>query len=128
MNKIEISVAFEDVRGKIIDLIENETINAVTSITFRKGAARGNHYHEKTTQWNYLLSGKIKLVTQMPDKKVTETIMEPGDFTMTAPNERHALFAIEDAELMVFTKGPRGGKEYENDTFRLDKLLIESEI
>jgi quercetin dioxygenase-like cupin family protein len=128
MNKIEISVAFEDARGKITDLIENETINAVTLITFRKGAARGNHYHEKTTQWNYLLSGKIKLVTQIPDKEVTETIMEPGDFTMTVPNERHTLFAIEDAELMVFTKGPRGGKEYENDTFRLDKLLIESEI
>ena len=128
MNKIEISVAFEDTRGKIIDLLENETINAVTVITFRKGAARGNHYHEKTTQWNYLLSGKIKLVTQIPDKEAAETFMEPGDFTMTVPNERHALFALEDAKLMVFTKGPRGGKEYENDTFRLDKLLIESEI
>jgi len=128
MNKIEISVAFEDARGKIIDLIENENINAVTVITFRKGAARGNHYHKKTTQWNYLLSGKIKLVTQIPGKNVAETFMAPGDITMTVPNERHALFASEDAELMVFTKGPRGGKEYENDTFRLDKLLIESKI
>ena len=128
MNKIEISVAFEDARGKIIDLIENESINAVTLITFHKGAVRGNHYHEKTTQWNYLLSGKIKLLTQIPDKEVSETIMGPGEFTITVPGERHALFAIEDAELMVFTKGPRGGKEYENDTFRLDKLLIESEI
>ena len=128
MNKIEISVAFEDIRGKIIDLLENETINAVTLITFKKGAARGNHYHEKTTQWNYLLSGKIKLLTQIPGKEVLETIMGPGEFTITVPGERHALFAIEDAELMVFTKGPRGGKEYENDTFRLDKPLIESEI
>lgn len=127
MEKIDVSVTYSDERGEITDLIENEAINAITLVTFRKGAVRGNHYHKNTTQWNYLMSGKIKLVTQVPGEKIIETIMKPGDLTATRPNDRHALLALEDSEVMVFTKGPRGGKEYETDTFRLDVLLIKPE-
>ena len=36
MNKIEISVAFEDIRGKIIDLVENETINVDEDLKKKK--------------------------------------------------------------------------------------------
>jgi quercetin dioxygenase-like cupin family protein len=127
MEKIDVSVTYSDERGDIIDLIENESINAITIVTFRKGAVRGNHYHKNTTQWNYLMSGKIKLVTQVPGEKIVETIMTPGDLTVTLPNDKHALFALEVSEVMVFTKGPRGGKEYESDTFRLDVPLITTE-
>ena len=77
-----------------------------------------------TTQWNYLIAGKINLVTQMPGEKIVETIMLPGELTVTRPTDRHALHALEDSEVMVFTKGPRGGKEYESDTFRLDVPLV----
>jgi quercetin dioxygenase-like cupin family protein len=126
MEKIKVGVSFSDERGKIIDLIESDSINAITIVTFKKGAVRGNHYHKQTIQWNYLMSGKIRLVTQVPGEAVTETIMEPGDFTVTRENDRHALQALEDSEVMVFTKGPRGGKEYETDTFRLDQPLLPS--
>ena len=124
MEKINISVSYSDERGDIIDLIENETINAITIVTFKKGAVRGNHYHKHTTQWNYLISGRIKLVTQSPGAEVIETIMGPGALTVLRSNDRHALLALEKSELMVFTKGPRGGKEYESDTFRLDAPLV----
>lgn len=124
MEKIQVPVSFSDERGKIIDLIENDDVNAITVVTFRKGAVRGNHYHKQTTQWNYLMRGKIKLVTQVPGEQVVETIMEPGDLIVTYSNDRHALAALEESEVMVFTKGPRGGKEYESDTFRLDVPLI----
>ena len=50
---------FKDKRGEIIDIIENEKINSVTIITFSKGAIRGNHYHKKTIQWNYVLENVI---------------------------------------------------------------------
>lgn len=123
MAKIILANAHEDDRGHIIDLLENETINAVTLVTFRSGAVRGNHYHKHTIQWNYLMSGSIRLLTQTGDDPVVETVMRPGDFLVTAANERHALVALEDSELMVFTKGPRGGKEYESDTYRLDVPL-----
>lgn len=124
MEIIKAQPSFSDARGDITDLLENETINAITVVTFRKGAVRGNHYHRHTTQWNYVMSGCIRLVTQMPGISARETIMRPGDLVMTGPDERHALQGLEDSTLMVFTKGPRGGKEYESDTYRLDVPLI----
>jgi quercetin dioxygenase-like cupin family protein len=123
MEKLNITPSFVDERGEIIDLLENENINAVTVVTFRRGAVRGNHYHKETTQWNYLMSGKIRLLSQVPGQQVEETVMWPGDLVVTGPNVHHALVAVEDSSLMVFTKGPRGGKEYETDTFRLETPL-----
>jgi len=128
MEKIKVEVAFSDERGEIIDLLEKEEIHAITLITFVKGAVRANHFHKETTQWNYLIKGKIKLVTQIPGEKIIETVMLPGELTVTRPNDRHALYAMENSEVMVFTKGPRGGKEYESDTFRLEVPLITSDI
>ena len=124
MQKINLTTNHEDQRGKIIDLIENRNINSTTYISFTQGAVRANHYHKKTTQWNYVISGRIKLVTQFDDEVVQETILEKGELVMTVPFEKHALVGIEDSELLVFTEGPRAGKDYESDTFRLDKPLI----
>ncbi|PDT06942.1 MULTISPECIES: cupin domain-containing protein [Rhizobium] len=123
MEKISLAPAFKDARGEITDLLENETINAITRITFSKGAVRGNHYHEQTTQWNYVISGRIKLVSQLPGEPVVEIVMNPGELFVTKPHVRHALVGLDDADLLVFTRGPRGGKEYESDTFRLDVPL-----
>ena len=119
MDKIPVVSSFSDDRGDIIDLLENENVNAVAIVTFRKGAIRGNHYHKQTTQWNYVMSGRIKLVSQVPGSAPVETILGPGEFSVSLPNVRHALVGLEDSSVMVFTKGPRGGKEYESDTFRL---------
>jgi quercetin dioxygenase-like cupin family protein len=126
MDKIELVPAFSDSRGTITDILENENINAITRITFRKGAVRANHYHKQTTQWNYLISGRVTLVSQIEGQPMVQTILEPGDLAVTEPNVRHALVGIEDAELLVFTRGPRGGKEYESDTFRLETPLVTS--
>lgn len=123
MEKINIKPAHVDERGLITDLLQDETINAVTIISFVKGAVRANHYHKETYQWNYVLSGSIKVVTQLPNQEKVETLMNKGDFILTVPNEKHALAAVEQSELLVLTKGPRGGNNYENDTFRLDTPL-----
>jgi quercetin dioxygenase-like cupin family protein len=124
MNKIIPEVNHEDSRGIIVDLVENQNINAVTFITFSKGAVRANHYHKKTTQWNYVTKGQIKLVTQLGEEDVKEVILKKGDLAVTIPMEKHALVGLEDSEMLVFTEGPRGGKEYESDTFRLETPLV----
>ncbi len=123
MQKINIKPAYTDERGIITDLLQDETINAVTIISFAEGAVRANHYHKETFQWNYVLSGSIKIVTQLPNQEKVETLMNSGDFVVTVPNENHALTAVEQSELLVLTKGPRGGDNYENDTFRLNTPL-----
>ncbi len=124
MEKIKDFVTVKDDRGLIIDLVQDESINAVTVVTFKKGAIRANHYHKHTTQWNYVMKGKIFLVSQMPGGERIETTLSQGDLAVIGPDERHALVGAEDSELMVFTKGPRGGKEYETDTYRMDEPLV----
>ncbi len=128
MEIIKPIIAYADSRGSITDLISDHEVNAVTIITFVKGAVRANHYHEHTTQWNYILAGEILLVTQFPGAERFERILKKGDFVVTKQNERHALQGLTDAEVLILTKGPRAGTKYENDTFRLDVPLITSKI
>ena len=124
MKKIKIKINHKDSRGVIIDLLEKKKINAITYISQKKGKIRGNHFHKKTIQWNYLIKGKIKIVTKKRNRGVQEMILSRGDLVVTSSNESHAIKAIEYSEYLVFTQGPRGGKEYEKDTFRLSKPLI----
>jgi len=127
MNILNTPPSFSDQRGVITDLVQGETINAVTLVTFVTGAVRGNHYHKETTQWNLVLSGRLRVVSQIPGAVEFEVEIGAGDLAVCVPNERHAFEAIEDTEMMVFTRGPRGGREYESDTFRLEKPLIRTQ-
>jgi len=124
MRKIKNKISYQDGRGLIIDLLEKRTINAITFITQKKGKVRGNHFHKKTIQWNYLIKGKIEIVAKKKNNNLKKIILSKGDLVETPKNERHAIRAIKDSEFLVFTQGPRGGKEYEKDTFRLLKPLI----
>ena len=126
MEIIKLIAAHTDSRGSITDLISDDEVNAVTLITFTKGAVRANHYHERTIQWNYVISGEILLVTEVPGSGRVERTLHKGDFAVTRENERHALQGVTEAEVLILTKGPRAGTQYENDTFRLDVPLIAS--
>lgn len=125
MKKIKLSVDFKDHRGLIKDILQ-ENINSVTYITIKKGKIRGNHFHKKTTQWNLVLSGRVRLFYKNKLNSPTIKIvnLKKNDFIVCFPNEPHAFKASKDCELLVFTKGPRQGKEYEKDTYRLSNLLV----
>lgn len=124
MKKIKSKVNHKDKRGIISDLIENEKINAITYITFLKNKVRGNHYHKKTIQWNFVVSGKLIFISKI-NGKLKKIIGKKNDLVKIDTKEHHAIKALNYSEILVFTKGPRGGKEYESDTFRLKKDLIE---
>lgn len=124
MKKFKLPISFKDKRGKIIDLLEKENINAITFITFNKGAVRGNHFHKRTTQWGFVVSGELLIRSQKPKSKVTQMTIKKGDFFVDEKGESHAIKAIQNSEVLFFTKGPRGGKEYESDTFHLKDVLI----
>ena len=124
MKKAENKINYKDNRGIISDLIEKEKINSVTYITFNKNKVRGNHYHKKTTQWNYVISGKLVFFSKI-NGKIKKIIGKKKDLIKIETKEHHAIKALNYSEMLVFTKGPRGGKEYESDTFRLKKNLID---
>jgi mannose-6-phosphate isomerase-like protein (cupin superfamily) len=122
MKKIQNKINHKDKRGVIIDLLQKEKINSITYITIKKGAVRGNHYHKKTHQWNYIISGKMKLISRKNNiKKIA--VLKKNDLYLSEPMEHHALVGITKCEVLVFTRGPRGGKEYESDTFRIEDKL-----
>jgi quercetin dioxygenase-like cupin family protein len=116
---------FEDHRGVIQDLITRR-IDAITEITTKAGAVRGNHVHEHTVQYTYVVSGRMKFVAQpgcTPESR-TEQIAGPGRMITEHPGVPHAWQAIEDTVVLVFTRGPRSGPEYESDTKRLEIPIL----
>lgn len=115
--------SFVDDRGTITDILRNEPIEYVTLITSREGAVRGHHYHRETYQWIYVLAGRLRMLTQRPGEPVCQTDLDQGDLIVNVPNERHAMIALSDATFLVFTRGPRGGEDYERDTYRLAEPL-----
>ena len=112
-------VSFEDSRGKIVDVLNDEQIEHVNHITFTKDAVRGNHYHKQSIHYDYVLRGRIEFYRQLPYGPVRRQVATEKDLVFTGLNERHALKALEPSEIMVFTRGPRGGHNYETDTYRL---------
>ena len=116
-------VSFQDDRGRIIDLLESIDFSHATVIFSRKNATRGNHYHKETTQWIYMLRGKMLAHARMPDGPMQRAVLEAGDLIRNPPFEQHAFTALEDCEFLVLSAGLRGGKHYEKDTYRLDKPM-----
>ncbi len=114
-----IEPAFVDTRGSITDILAGEVIDAVTIITTHGGAVRGNHYHAETVQWLYILHGRMRITTEVEGVGLKSVIARQGDLLGQAPKERHAMRALEDTTFIVLTRGPRGGADYESDTFRL---------
>ncbi len=109
---------FEDHRGVIQDLLG--PVDAVTEIRSVQGAVRGNHVHYQTTQWTYIVSGRLRIVTRDPAGIEADLVYEPGQVACELPGVAHAWEALEDTVCLVFTRGPRSGEDYESDTYRLE--------
>ncbi len=124
MSVRHIEKAFEDGRGSITDILEDEIVEHVTLITTAKGAVRGNHVHHATHQFVYIVTGALRFITRDEAGAVERWVVRAGDVLSTGPMDAHAIEAIEDTTMVVMTRGPRGGREYESDTFRLDEALI----
>tara|TARA_B100000941_G_C28215515_1_gene404046 strand:- start:230 stop:625 length:396 start_codon:yes stop_codon:yes gene_type:complete len=115
---------FQDDRGIITDIIVKERIDYVTLITNLKNAVRGNHYHKETIQFLYVLKGTILVASKFEGKRMQKKILGEGHLLFNEANEWHAIKSIEDSTLLILTRGLRGGKNYEADTYKLDKPLL----
>jgi quercetin dioxygenase-like cupin family protein len=118
MRKIVPEAACEDDRGAITDLVD-DAVDAVTLVFTEAGAIRGNHYHEQTTQWAYVVSGSLLVTTGQQ-----ETVVNAGEMVVNAPGEPHAWKALADTVCVVVAQGPRAGGDYEIDTYRLATSLF----
>ncbi len=113
---------FADERGEIWDILESLGIKHIGMISSKKGAKRANHYHEKSTQYTFIINGKAEWYTKdldAPGAPVEKTILNPGDLTIVAPRVAHALIALEDTLFLDFTDISREDEGYEQDTKRV---------
>jgi len=120
-----ITPAFVDDRGEITDILQHIEVDSVSLITCKKGSIRANHYHKESIQYSYVLSGEILAYSQMPGCNIESRVLNSGDILVSPPNESHALHAAKDSVLIIITKGPRGGANYEDDTYRVEPLHLQ---
>lgn len=108
---------FVDDRGVIQDLLDGP-IDGVTEIFTLAGAVRGNHIHQRTTQWTYVVHGLLK-VAWVEDDGIHVKEYGPRSLITEAAGIPHAWQALTDCHVLVITRGPRSGEAYESDTIRL---------
>lgn len=124
LKKIKICPAFTDKRGHIFD-IWTEAVHHIGIVTFAKGAVRGRHYHKLSSQNNYLIKGKLKLVVKnlkiknCPSQTI---IINEGEMVTVPPNWYHAFTAMTPSHLLFSTSGSRkhGSNDYEKDNYRIE--------
>lgn len=107
---------FEDERGVIQDLLG--PVDAVTQIITLKGCIRGNHIHQRTTQYTYVVDGLMEFAWTEDDGPHFKQY-GPGNMIEEKAGIPHAWRAITNCLVLVFTRGPRSGEAYETDTQRL---------
>ena len=116
----------QDERGTIADIFYKLNVNHACLISNAPGAVRGNHYHKLTTQYTFIVAGSLEYYSKSVDSTEPVDVLEAkgGDFIISEPNEIHALRAgPQGCVFIAFAEGPRGGEDYENDTFRVDSII-----
>lgn len=120
----KIKPAFVDERGEITNILE-VPIKHVAVITAKADFVRGNHYHPKQVQNDYLIKGRYEYLTKavkQKNAKIESNMIETGDLVFTPPNVAHAMKFLEDSIFLTLTTGARHSKDYKNHTIKF-KLL-----
>jgi quercetin dioxygenase-like cupin family protein len=112
--------SFTDERGIIVDLLDNCHVTLIRSVV---GSVRGNHVHNETTQWVYVLHGAMWYYWREPSGVVQGHLCTWGDMIETPPGEPHAYRMETNTKLLVLTQGPRKGADYDKDTYPVEALV-----
>ena len=122
MNITHTQANHSDNRGEIHDILTHEEVDAITYITYAPSAIRANHFHEKSVQWDYIISGSLESYSRDGyEGEIRMEIVRAGDLVEHPIGEHHALRALEHATTLSLTKGPRRGEHYEDDVIRLEE-------
>lgn len=119
----KLTPAFTDKRGLILDILE-EKIHHLGYITFTKNAVRAAHYHKKSTQYTYVLSGVIELTVKglAANARKKKIRMTPGTLASIPPRIIHVYRALTPAVILDMTTEHRRAGNYEKDTIRVKEI------
>ncbi|NQV78070.1 MAG: hypothetical protein HQ490_06910 [Lutibacter sp.] len=114
-----------DDRGAIQSLV-NFPVKNISLISSVKGSVRSNHYHLTDWHYMYVLSGSFDYYFRPTgsNEELQKLRFAKGELVFTPPMEDHATVFLEDTELIVMSRHPRGTREvYEADVKRV--ILID---
>ena len=89
-------------------------------INSKKGVLRGDHYHKKSIQYSYILSGKFEVLiadSKTPDK-VEKIILNAGELIKINPFVVHTFKALENSDMIDMISQSREGGNYEEDVVK----------
>jgi len=96
-----------DDRGRFVEVIAEGTWEAVIHGQMKAGAVMGNHYHEYTTVYFYLITGRAGIdVVNVGDGARRRIDLASGQGIFLQPNEAHAI-RFQEASTFILTKSHR---------------------
>lgn len=115
-----IKAAFIDKRGTITDLL-NRDIAHVGLIVTAKGAVRASHYHRKSHQYSYILSGAFEVLTapRSAPGRIKRYVVKASQMISIAPGIIHRFLALSKAEMVDMISLSRAGNAFEDDVVRV---------
>lgn len=108
--------SFSDERGSLLQLFHNESFQ-INVLKSKKGVIRGNHFHEKTTEYFYVLSGSVE-ISYENGKDFGKQTFESGSLFRVDPMTSHSLFFLDDCEMIAFYDKPIEDELGQKDIFR----------
>ena len=89
----------EDNRGIILGITQGMIWKEVNFVTSKKGTVRGGHYHKKTVEGFFVISGKIKVyIKNLKNNNENTFLIQNNDIFIIEPYEWHKFEILEDAE------------------------------
>ncbi len=121
VNVKKIDPAFMDERGVIVDFV-NADLKHVGMITTEEKVVRGNHYHKKSNQYTYILSGSFEVLLAPSDQpaNVKKVVVRAGEMISIPAGVIHQFKAIERSVMIEMDTESRECSGYEDDLFRVN--------
>ncbi len=94
----------EDTRGSLVQLV-NENCAQVNILRTRAGVTRGGHYHKRSTEFFYVVSGSVNVAFECGTDH-EEKMFQTGDFFEVLPGVVHTLRFPEDCVLVALYDKP----------------------
>lgn len=109
-----------------MDIFVKEPYEHCVIVYSNKGSVRGNHFHQYSVQMDFMLFGRMMVYSRKQgSKKIEKFVVSQNDVTHWDKGEAHEFIALEKCAFLSFVNGPRGGQNYESDTYRLKIPLHE---
>ena len=97
MTTLEPEFVSKDERRSLTQLLTAD-IKQVNVYEAKEGSVLGNHYHKQTTEYFYILEGKVGYNKA--------TVLGKGSLFSVRPLENHTITCLSDVQMMTFLTVP----------------------